>query len=78
MIAASPPAAPSDPRLPPAPRHSYSGIAALIGAVAVKKLGLLAVLGVFLLKAWKLTAIAVIGIGAAIRRFFRRGDSTPR
>jgi len=54
------------------------GIAALIGAVAVKKLGLLAVIGVFLLKAWKLTAIAVIGIGAAIRRFFRRGDSAPR
>ena len=53
------------------------GIAALIGAVAVKKLGLLAVIGVFLLKAWKLTAIAVVGIGAAIRRFFRRGNSTP-
>jgi uncharacterized membrane-anchored protein len=54
------------------------GLAALIGAVAVKKLGLLAVIGVFLLKAWKLALIAVVGVGAAIRRFFRRGDSTPK
>jgi uncharacterized membrane-anchored protein len=54
------------------------GIAALIGAVAIKKLGLLAVIGVFLLKAWKLAAIAVIGIGAAIRRFFRRGGTAAK
>ena len=54
------------------------GLAALIGAVAIKKLGLLAVIGVFLLKAWKLTAIAVLGIGAAIRRFFRRSGSVPK
>jgi uncharacterized membrane-anchored protein len=54
------------------------GLAALIGAVAVKKLGLLAVIGVFLLKAWKIAAIAVVGIGAAIRRFFRRGDSAAK
>ncbi len=54
------------------------GIAALIGAAAVKKLGLLAVIGVFLLKAWKLTAIAVVGVAAAIRRFFRRGGSATK
>jgi len=50
------------------------GIAALVGAVAVKKLGFLALAGAFLIKAWKLALLAVAGIGAAIKRFFRRGD----
>ena len=49
------------------------GLAALIGAVAVKKLGLLALAGAFLLKIWKLGAIALIGVAAAVRRFFKRG-----
>jgi uncharacterized membrane-anchored protein len=49
------------------------GLAALVGVVAVKKLGLLAIIGAFLFKAWKLGMIAVAGIGAAIRRFFNRG-----
>jgi uncharacterized membrane-anchored protein len=48
------------------------GLAALVGAVAIKKLGLLAVAGVFLLKIWKLAAIAIVAGGAAMRRFFRR------
>lgn len=48
------------------------GLAALIGVVAVKKLGLLALIGVFLLKAWKIGMIAIAGVGAAIRKFFRR------
>jgi uncharacterized membrane-anchored protein len=48
------------------------GLAALIGAVAVKKLGLLALAGAFLLKIWKLGAIALIAVAAAARRFFRR------
>lgn len=51
------------------------GLAALVGAVAVKKLGLLAVIGVFLLKVWKLALLALAGIGAAVRRFFRRRDA---
>lgn len=46
------------------------GLAALVGGLAVKKLGLLAMAGVFLAKAWKLTALAVFGAGAAIRKFF--------
>jgi uncharacterized membrane-anchored protein len=52
------------------------GIAALIGGVAVKKLGLLAVAGVFLLKAWKIVLIglAVFGtLGRKLVAFF-----TPR
>jgi uncharacterized membrane-anchored protein len=51
------------------------GLAALIGVVAVKKLGLLAMAGVFLLKIWKLGLIAIAAAGAAIRRFFRRKDN---
>jgi uncharacterized membrane-anchored protein len=45
------------------------GIAALVGGVAAKKLGLLAVIGVFLLKAWKLTLIGLVAFGAAARKF---------
>jgi uncharacterized membrane-anchored protein len=48
------------------------GIAALIGGVAAKKLGLLAMAGVFLLKMWKVTALAVVGIGAGVCKFFSR------
>ena len=47
------------------------GLAALIGVVAIKKLGLLAVIGVFLLKAWKLGALAIAGGAAAIRRVIK-------
>jgi len=46
------------------------GIAALVGAVAVKKLGLLALIGVFLLKAWKIALLIAVGGFAAVRRFF--------
>jgi uncharacterized membrane-anchored protein len=46
------------------------GLAALIGAVAIKKLGLLAAFGLFALKIWKVGLIAVLGMGAAIRRWF--------
>jgi uncharacterized membrane-anchored protein len=51
------------------------GIAALVGGLAIKKLGLLAVAGVFLLKVWKLALIGLVAVGAAVRRvktFFTR------
>ena len=48
------------------------GLGALVGGVAVKKLGLLGLIGVFLLKIWKLAAVALVGAGAAVRRFFGR------
>lgn len=51
------------------------GLAALVGVVAVKKLGLLALVGAFLLKAWKLGMLAIAGAGAAIRRVFSRKGS---
>lgn len=52
------------------------GLAALIGVVAVKKIGLLAGLGIFLIKIWKVGLLAIAGIGAAIRRFFKRSPPT--
>ena len=54
------------------------GLAALIGGIAAKKLGLFAMLGVFLLKFWKVALLAAAGAGAV---FFRKKkpkeDSTP-
>lgn len=42
------------------------GLAALVAGVAVKKLGLLAMLGVALLKFWKAGLIALAGLGSAV------------
>lgn len=52
------------------------GLAALVAGVAVKKLGLLALAGVFLLKIWKLLAIgAFLALGFARRLFGKRKDN---
>jgi uncharacterized membrane-anchored protein len=52
------------------------GIAALIGGVAAKKLGLLALASVFILKFIKIFAVAaIVGLGA-IKRFFFRGKKS--
>jgi len=48
------------------------GLAALVGGVAAKKLGLLALGAAFFAKFFKLIAIGVLGAGAAIRKFFAR------
>ena len=48
------------------------GLAALIGGVAAKKLGLLAVIGVFLLKFWKILLIGGVGIGALVAKFHKK------
>ncbi|MFL6857809.1 MAG: DUF2167 domain-containing protein [Allosphingosinicella sp.] len=48
------------------------GLGALIGVVAAKKLGLLAMAGLFLLKAWKLLLLGLAAVGAGARRFFGR------
>jgi uncharacterized membrane-anchored protein len=54
------------------------GLAALIGGLAAKKLGLLALAGVFIAKFAKLGLILLAGGAVAVRRFFgrffRRGD----
>ncbi|WP_205527139.1 DUF2167 domain-containing protein [Solimonas sp. K1W22B-7] len=49
------------------------GIAALVGGVAAKKLGLLAMLGLFLAKAWKLVLIGIFGLGALLKKAAGRG-----
>jgi uncharacterized membrane-anchored protein len=59
------------------------GLAGLIGVVAIKKLGLLAGLGVFLLKVWKIVMVTVLGGWAALRRriaglFGRKEEAAPQ
>lgn len=44
------------------------GLAALVAGVAAKKLGLLALAGVFIAKFFKLAVVAVVAFGAAIKR----------
>ncbi len=53
-------------------RIAEYGLLGLIGVVAAKKLGLIALAGVFVLKFAKVGLLAVAGIGLAVRRFFRR------
>ena len=55
------------------------GIAALIGGVAAKKLGLIALIGVFALKFAKIIAIAAAAVFGGIWKFFggRRRDNQP-
>ncbi|CAN5273616.1 DUF2167 domain-containing protein [soil metagenome] len=48
------------------------GLAALVGGIAAKKLGLLAVAGVFLAKFAKVILIALAVAGAGFAKFFRR------
>jgi uncharacterized membrane-anchored protein len=43
------------------------GLAALVGGVALKKVGLLAAIGLFLLKIWKIALIALLGGFAGLR-----------
>lgn len=49
------------------------GLAALVGGVAAKKLGLFAVIAAFAAKFAKLIVAAVVGIGVAAKRIFNRG-----
>lgn len=51
------------------------GLAALVGGVAAKKLGLLALIGAFLAKSFKLVIVGVIAAGTAIRSYFSRKAS---
>lgn len=48
------------------------GLAALIGGVAAKKLGLFGVIAAFLLKFAKVIGVAVIALGVGIAKMFRR------
>jgi uncharacterized membrane-anchored protein len=48
------------------------GLAALVGGLAIKKLGLLAVFGAFLLKFAKVIFIAVAAMGGGLAKYFKR------
>lgn len=56
-------------------RVAEYGLAALIGGVAAKKLGLFAVIAAFFLKFAKLAGVAIIGIIAAAAKFLGRNKS---
>jgi uncharacterized membrane-anchored protein len=52
------------------------GLAALVGVVAAKKIGLIAMMGLFFVKAWKILLLGFAAVAAGVRRFFgRRGEA---
>jgi uncharacterized membrane-anchored protein len=51
------------------------GLAALVGGIVAKKLGILAMLGVFFLKFAKIIIVAVVAFGAGIKKFFSRNKT---
>lgn len=53
------------------------GLAALVGGLAAKKLGLLALIGAFLLKTWKIALVGLLAFGGGLRKFFT-GKSKPQ
>jgi uncharacterized membrane-anchored protein len=57
---------------PATDRIAEYGIAALVGGVVAKKLGLFALIGVFVAKFAKLIGVAALGLGGATWNFFRR------
>jgi uncharacterized membrane-anchored protein len=54
------------------------GLAALVGGVAAKKLGLLAAAGVLLVKFWKILVIALIAFGVGFKKFFKNKNTNNR
>lgn len=57
---------------PATDRVAEFGLAALVGGAVAKKLGLFGLIGVFLLKFWKIVAIAVVALGGGAFQLFRR------
>jgi len=53
-------------------RVAEFGLAALVAGAAAKKLGLFALIGVFLVKVWKIAVFALIAIAAGGLKLFRR------
>jgi uncharacterized membrane-anchored protein len=56
-------------------RVAEYGLAALIGGIAAKKLGLLALIGAFILKFWKVGLIALAALGALLPGLLKRKKS---
>lgn len=57
---------------PSTDRVAEFGLAALVGGAVAKKLGLFGLIGVFLLKFWKIAAIGAIALGAGAFKIFGR------
>jgi len=53
-------------------RVAAYGLAALVTGIVAKKLGLLALIGVFLIKIWKILIIACLAFLGGIKKFFKR------
>jgi len=53
-------------------RMAEYGLAALVGGVAAKKLGLLASMGIFVAKFWKIGLLTLAGAGAGASRLLKR------
>lgn len=53
-------------------RTAEYGLAALVGGMAAKKLGLFASLGLFVAKFWKVGLLAMVGFGAGVSRVLGR------
>jgi uncharacterized membrane-anchored protein len=53
------------------------GIAALVGGIAAKKLGMLALAGAFIVKFAKIIALGAVGLFAGVARLFKRRPSGP-
>ncbi|WP_071842430.1 DUF2167 domain-containing protein [Dickeya fangzhongdai] len=51
-------------------RVAEYGLAALIGGIAAKKLGLLAMMGVAFVKFWKIILVGIFAVGAIFRKLF--------
>lgn len=60
---------------PSTDRVAEYGLAALVAGAAAKKLGLFAVIGLFLAKFWKIGLIAVAGLAALLPKLLRRKGS---
>ena len=58
-------------------RVAEYGLAALVGGVVLKKLGLFALIAAFAAKFFKVIAVAVVGGLAAVGRLFRRKKAAP-
>ncbi len=58
-------------------RVAEYGLAALIGGIAAKKLGLLAIVGLAFAKFWKVILIALAVAGGGVTKLFRRKNTTP-
>lgn len=48
------------------------GLAALVGGIAIKKLGLFALAAAFFVKIWKLILIGFFAVSAAVRKFMKK------